>query len=55
MHTYYEAFKLKGISFSTMEVSEVPLPAAAWLFLTGLAGMTWMKKRKQKRNQLQAA
>ena len=55
MHTYYEGFKLTGISFSTIEVSEVPLPAAAWLFLTGLAGMTWMKKRKQKRDQLQAA
>ena len=53
--TYNEGFKLTGISFSTMDVSEVPLPAAAWLFLTGLAGMSWMKKRKQKRDQLQAA
>lgn len=48
--TYWEdAFKLKGMSFTVADVSEVPLPAAAWLFLTGLAGMGWMKKRKAKR------
>lgn len=44
-----DAFKLGGISFTTVDVSEVPLPAAAWLFLTGLAGMTWLKKRKAQR------
>lgn len=44
-----DAFKLGGVSFSTVDVSEVPLPAAAWLFLTGLAGITWIKKRKVKR------
>ena len=51
---WIDGFKLTGVTY-TYEVSEVPLPAAAWLFLTGLAGMTWMKKRKQKRDQLQAA
>ncbi|WP_417586113.1 exosortase-dependent surface protein XDP1 [Nitrincola sp.] len=51
MGTYDEGFKLTGISFSTIDVSEVPLPAAAWLFLTGLAGMGWVKKRKAKRDQ----
>ena len=35
---------------SIVDVSEVPLPAAAWLFMSGLAGLGWMKKRKQKRN-----
>ncbi|MCD8512319.1 MAG: VPLPA-CTERM sorting domain-containing protein [Nitrincola sp.] len=42
-------FKLGGLSFTVHDVSEIPLPAAAWLFLTGLAGMGWMKKRKAKR------
>jgi len=46
-----DAFKLGGISFTTVDVSEVPLPAAAWLFLTGLAGMGWMKRRKAKSQQ----
>ena len=43
--------KVYGIAggSSIVEVSEVPLPAAAWLFLTGLAGVGWMKKRNQKR------
>ena len=51
-----DAFKLGGISFTTVDVSEVPLPAAAWLFLTGLAGMAWMKKRKAKQSsELQVA
>lgn len=27
--------------------SEVPLPAAAWLFLSGLAGIAWIKRRKR--------
>lgn len=40
------AFNLAGISFSVTDVSEVPLPAAAWLFMTGLAGIGWMRKRK---------
>ena len=44
-----DGFKLGGLGFTVHEVSEVPLPAAAWLFLTGLAGMGWMKKRKAKR------
>lgn len=48
----HDSFKLGGISFSSMDVSEVPLPAAAWLFLTGLAGMGWLKKRKAKRDQM---
>ncbi|KGK40955.1 hypothetical protein LH51_03815 [Nitrincola sp. A-D6] len=41
--------------YSTDSLSEVPLPAAAWLFLTGLAGMGWVKKRKAKREQLALA
>lgn len=49
LKTYTESFKLANLSFSVPEISEVPLPAAAWLFLTGLAGMTWLKKRKAKR------
>ena len=52
--TYLEGFKLSSVDFTA--VSEVPLPAAAWLFLTGLAGMAWMKKRKAKQSsELQVA
>lgn len=51
MGTYDEGFKLTGISFSTVDIAETPLPAAAWLFITGLAGMGWVKKRKAKREQ----
>ena len=50
-----DAFKIGGITFSVVEVSEVPLPAAAWLFLTGLAGMTWLRKRKAKQQLLSQA
>ena len=32
--------------------SEVPLPAAAWLFLSGLAGMAWIKRRKVKQRAM---
>ena len=55
-YLFHESFKLKGVHFSTFEdVSEIPLPAAAWLFLTGLAGMGWMKKRKAKREQAEVS
>jgi len=47
---YKDGFKLGGLGFTVHDVSEIPLPAAAWLFLTGLAGMGWMKKRKAKRD-----
>lgn len=32
--------------------SEVPLPAAAWLFLSGLAGLAWIKRRKVKQKTM---
>ena len=42
-----EEFRLGNLQFSVVnvDVSEVPLPAAAWLFLTGLAGLGFAKKR----------
>ena len=54
LKTFTEGFKLSSLTFS-VEVSEVPLPAAAWLFLTGLAGMTWLRKRKPKQQLLSQA
>ena len=52
---YADGFKLGGLGFTVHDVSEIPLPAAAWLFLTGLAGMGWMKKRKAKREQAEVS
>jgi hypothetical protein len=52
-------FNQNGISnitfYSAEKLTETPLPAAAWLFLTGLAGMGWLRKRKTKREALAAA
>ena len=43
-----EEFRLGNLQFSVVDVSEIPLPAAAWLFLTGLAGLGLAKKRSKK-------
>lgn len=37
-------FKLDGVSV-TAEVSEVPLPAGVWLFMTGLAGFAGFRRK----------
>lgn len=41
-----DSFKLAGVSFSTFDTVETPIPAALGLFLTGLAGMGWLRRRK---------
>ena len=33
--------------FTQWAVSEVPLPAAAWLFITGLLGLIGLRKRAE--------
>ena len=40
-------FLLSALSFSTVGVSEVPIPGAIPLFLTGLAGMGFTRRRKK--------
>lgn len=42
---YADGFNLGQINFT---VSEVPLPAAVWVFLTGLVGMRLISNRKKK-------
>ena len=42
---YTDGFNLGEVSFT---VSEVPLPAAVWVFLTGLIGMRLISNRKKK-------
>lgn len=32
--------------FETSDISAVPLPASAWLFLSGLAGLGWVGRRR---------
>lgn len=51
-----DTFKLTGLTFSTIdvEISEVPVPAALGLFLSGLAGMGYMRRRKNTQAQATA-
>ncbi len=35
------------ISLQSIRVAPVPLPASAWLFLTGLGGLTWVARRRR--------
>jgi len=37
-----------GIALSTAEVSTVPIPAAAWLFASGLFGLVGIRRRFKK-------
>ncbi|MEL7547244.1 MAG: VPLPA-CTERM sorting domain-containing protein [Pseudomonadota bacterium] len=44
----FRAFRTLG-SVVTIEISDVapvPLPAAAWMFLTGLSGLAWWRRRR---------
>ncbi|MFN3880712.1 MAG: VPLPA-CTERM sorting domain-containing protein [Nitrincola lacisaponensis] len=48
-------FNQNGISnvtfYSAANIAETPLPAAAWLFLTGLAGVLGLRARQRKKAQ----
>ena len=37
-------------SFTEQGVSEVPLPAAAWMFLAGLGGLSAARRKKRAKN-----
>ncbi|MDH5766402.1 MAG: VPLPA-CTERM sorting domain-containing protein [Gammaproteobacteria bacterium] len=46
---YHAALKgTKGIEVARIQVSAVPLPAAVWLFVSGLAGMMGFIRRKKR-------
>lgn len=34
-----------GISYTINNLAPVPLPAAAWLLLSGLGGLGWLRRR----------
>jgi hypothetical protein len=37
---------ISSLSFTTIETSEVPLPASLWLFISSLAGLAWKQARR---------
>ena|GEM_PF-6838500 len=39
---------ISNVTFYSSNITETPLPAAVWLFLTGLAGMGWLRKRNKR-------
>jgi hypothetical protein len=41
-------FSQANVTYSGFEVSEIPLPAASWLFLTGLSGVLGRASRRRK-------
>ena len=41
-----DQFKLQSITVSYTSVPSVPLPAAGWMLIAGLAGLAWAGKRK---------
>jgi hypothetical protein len=45
---FTETYNLDNLVYSSNPVSQTPVPAAAWIFITGLAGMLSLRRKNRK-------